>query len=250
MQKAYFISGIHTDAGKTVASAFLQLALDADYWKPIQAGDLDFGDTDRVKAWTGSPAERFHPVRHSLRTPASPHYAATLDGVQINLADFTLPSPTRNALASPAFSRGDALASPALNRGDALDGPALSQDDRAPLLVEGAGGLLVPINDRETVADLIKYLGLEVILVSRHYLGSINHTMLSIAYLRSQNIPLAGLIYSGGDSPETVRIIGEQTGVWPLIELPELKEINQTTLTELSETKSEEIRRKLGLSID
>ncbi len=188
--KMYFLSGIHTDAGKTVTAAFLQLALDADYWKPIQAGDLDFGDTDRVKAWTGTPANRFHFVRHALRTPASPHYAARLDGVEINLSDFSVP-----------------------------------ETEGRPLIIEGAGGLLVPVNDRETVADLIVHLGLPVILASRHYLGSINHTLLSIEYLRTRNIPLAGLIYSGGDSPETVRIIGEQTGVWPLVELPELTEL-------------------------
>jgi len=196
----YFVTGIHTDAGKTVTSAFLQLALDADYWKPIQAGDLDFGDTDRVKAWTGSPTHRFHPVRHELNTPASPHYAAKIDGVSIRLQDFTLPD-----------------------------------TDGRPLIVEGAGGLLVPINDRETVADLIVELGLPVILVSRHYLGSINHTLLSIGYLRQRSIPIAGLIYSGGESPETVRIVGEQTGIWPLVELPELEDVNALTMAALVE---------------
>ena len=188
----YFLSGIHTDAGKTVTAAFLQRALDADYWKPVQAGDLDFGDTDRVKAWTGSAEERFHPVRHALRTPASPHYAARLDGVSISLDDFTVP-----------------------DTGD------------RPLIIEGAGGLLVPLNDTETVLDLIQQLGLPVILTSRHYLGSINHTLLSIAALREREVPLAGLIYSGGDSPETVRIIGEQSGVWPIAELPEFPEVNE-----------------------
>ncbi|MEO0732883.1 MAG: dethiobiotin synthase [Bacteroidota bacterium] len=205
----YFLTGIHTDAGKTVTAAFLQLALDADYWKPIQAGDLDFGDTDRVKAWTGSPAERFLSVRHALRTPASPHYAAHLDGVEISLEDFSLP------------------------------------DTDKPLIVEGAGGLLVPINDRETVADLIVRLGLPVILASRHYLGSINHTLLSIDYLRQRNIPLAGLIYSGGDSPETVRIIGEQTGVWPLVELPELPELSPAIFQQLALDFGPDLRRRL-----
>lgn len=195
----YFLSGIHTDAGKTVTASFLQLALDADYWKPIQAGDLDFGDTDRVKAWTGTPDHRFHPVRHALNTPASPHYAARLDGVSIELDDFVLP-----------------------------------ETDGRPLIVEGAGGLLVPVNYRETVTDLIEKLSLPVILVSRHYLGSINHTLLSIALLRSRNIPLAGLIYSGGDSPETVRIIGEQSGVWPLVELPELAELSPAALRKVA----------------
>lgn len=187
----YFITGIHTDAGKTVVAAALRLALDADYWKPIQAGDLDFGDTERVRAWSGGAPERYHRPRHALRTPASPHYAARLDGVKISLDDFALPD-----------------------------------TGGRPLVVEGAGGLLVPINDRETVLDLMLHLGLPVILASRHYLGSINHTLLSIELLRSRGLELAGLVYSGGDSPETVRIIGEQSGVWPLAELPEYGDLN------------------------
>lgn len=207
----YFLTGIHTDAGKTVTAAFLQLALDADYWKPIQAGDLDFGDTDRVKAWTGSNPDRFHPVRHALRTPASPHYAASLDGVNIGLDDFELPK----------------------------------TNDR-PLIVEGAGGLLVPINERETVADLMVHLGLPVLLTSRHYLGSINHTLLSIAYLRSRDIPIAGLIYSGGDSPETVRIIEAQTGISPLVELPELPEVNQANVQRMATEFGPRLRSALG----
>ncbi|MBC6995731.1 dethiobiotin synthase [Neolewinella lacunae] len=206
----FFLSGIHTDAGKTVTAAFLQMALNADYWKPIQAGDLAFGDTDRVRAWTGAAAERFHPVRHALRTPASPHYAARLDGVEIALTDFTLPATNGRSL-----------------------------------IVEGAGGLLVPINERETVADLIVHFGLPVVLASRHYLGSINHTLLSIAYLRQRGIPLAGLIYSGGDSPETVRIIGEQTGVWPLAELPEWPEINRANLAEAVKTWGARVSKAL-----
>ncbi|MEM6769274.1 MAG: dethiobiotin synthase [Bacteroidota bacterium] len=206
----FFLSGIHTDAGKTVTAAFLQRALDADYWKPVQAGDLDFGDTDRVKAWTGSPDTRFHPVRHALRTPASPHYAARVDGISIALDDFVLPD-----------TQG------------------------RPLIVEGAGGLLVPLNDRETVLDLMERLGLPVILASRHYLGSINHTLMSIAVLRQRGIPLAGLIYSGGDSPETIRIIGEQSGVWPLAELPEFPEVNQQAIESVLPTLGERVRKAL-----
>lgn len=207
----YFVAGIHTDAGKTVASAFLQLALDADYWKPIQAGDLAFGDTDRVKAWTGSPPQRFHPVRHELRTPASPHYAARLDGVEIALSDFHLP-PT----------------------------------DGRDLIVEGAGGLLVPINEQQTVADLIAHLGLPVILVSRHYLGSINHTLLSIDYLQRRGIPIAGLIYSGGDSPETVRIIAAQTGVAPLVELPELDSLTAQAFAQVVAKLAGQLKERLA----
>lgn len=214
MQQSFFITGIHTDAGKTVTAAFLQLALDADYWKPIQAGDLDFGDTDRVKAWTGSPANRFHPVRHELNTPASPHYAAAIDGVEIQLSDFTLPHCTGGSA----------------------------------LIVEGAGGILVPLNDRETVADLMVHLNIPVILVSRHYLGSINHTLLSIEYLKSRGIALAGIIYSGGDSPETVRIVHELTGVKVLAELPEMVKVDINILTKLAEKYSEVLTAALQIS--
>jgi len=208
----FFITGIHTDAGKTVVSAALQLALDADYWKPIQAGDLDFGDTDRVKAWTGAAAERFHPVRHELNTPASPHYAARLDGVDIQLSDFELPD-----------------------------------TDGRPLIVEGAGGILVPINERETVADLMVHLGLPVILVSRHYLGSINHTLLSIAHLRGLGVEVAGVIYTGGGGEETVRIVERLTGVVPLWEVPELTAVDEGALRELVLAVGGRVREKLGV---
>jgi dethiobiotin synthetase len=211
----YFVTGIHTDAGKTVASAFLQKALNADYWKPIQAGDLDFGDADRVQAWSKASPDRFHPVRHALNTPASPHYAARIDGVEIELSDFSLP-----------------------------------ETNGQPLIVEGAGGLLVPINDQETVLDLMAHLGLPVILVSRHYLGSINHTLLSISCLRQRGIPIAGLIYSGGDSPETVRIVRELTGLEPLIELPELKEVNAEGIARLAVELGPEVVAKLKVGFE
>lgn len=230
-RKAYFVTGIHTDAGKTVVSAFLQAALDAEYWKPIQAGDLDFGDTDRVKAWTGADPALFHPVRHELNTPASPHYAAMIDGVTIKLDDFAIPAPlsTKPATSADAPQRADA------------------ELTSRPLLIEGAGGILVPVNDQETVADLMVHLGLPVILVSRHYLGSINHTLLSVEYLRSRGLIIAGLIHSGGDSPETVRIIKKLTGVAPLVELPELTEVNQQELKKIVATHGPILRKGLGL---
>ena len=192
MRKAYFISGIGTEVGKTVTSAFLQLALDADYWKPVQAGDLDFGDRDRVQSWTGMDASRYHPERYRLRTPASPHYAAQIDGVNIKLTDFELP-----------------------DTGD------------RPLLVEGAGGLLVPLNEQDTMLDLVQHLDLPIILVSRHYLGSINHTLLSVEVLRGRGCELAGIIFSGGENPESARIIAKLSGVPVLAELPELNVVVQ-----------------------
>ncbi len=193
--KAYFISGIGTEVGKTVTSAFLQLALDADYWKPVQAGDLDFGDRDRVQSWTGMDADRYHPERYRLRTPASPHYAARVDGLEISLTDFTLPD-----------TQGRAL------------------------LVEGAGGLLVPLNEQACMIDLAAHLKLPVILVSRHYLGSINHTLLSLEVLRGRGMRCAGVVFSGGDNPESARIIQQHSGVKVLAELPEMEEVGHTEM--------------------
>ncbi|WP_116125965.1 dethiobiotin synthase [Lewinella sp. IMCC34183] len=194
---AYFVSGIGTGVGKTVVSAFLQLALGADYWKPVQAGDLDNSDSDRVRALTGLPPERYFPERYRLRTPASPHYSAMLDQLEIRVRDFTLPATER------------------------------------PLLVEGAGGLLVPLNEDECMADLASHLKLPVILVSRHYLGSINHTLLSIDVLRHRGLRVAGIVFSGGNNPESARIIRKFGQVPVIATLPELFELNFTSLIEL-----------------
>ncbi len=200
-RQAYFVTGISTEVGKTVVSAFLQLALDADYWKPVQAGDLNFGDTDRVKAWTGMSEDRYHPERYRLRTPASPHYAARLDGLAIKLEDFTLPEPGGR-----------------------------------PLLVEGAGGLLVPLNEQQTMLDLVLHLDLPVILVSRHYLGSINHTLLSVEVLRGRGCRVCGIVFNGHNA-ESARIIQQLTGVPVIAEVPELAEINPTALRKLAATR-------------
>ena len=213
MGRAFFVTGIGTEVGKTVTSAFLQLTLDADYWKPVQAGDLDFGDRDRVQSWTGMDAGRYHPERYRLQTPASPHYAARVDGIEIRLTDFELP-----------------------DTGD------------RPLLVEGAGGLLVPLNERDTMLDLVQHLGLPVILVSRHYLGSINHTLLSIEVLRGRGCRLAGIVFSGGDNPESARIIKQLSGVPVLAELPELSKVEVEGVRALSTPSMSDQLRELLLT--
>lgn len=174
--KKYFISGIGTDVGKTVVSAVLTEALEADYWKPVQSGDLDFGDSDRVKSLVTNSRSVFHPERYRLNTPASPHYAAELDGIEISLSDFSIPHTENN------------------------------------LLIEGAGGLMVPLNSKDTVADLIKYFNVPVILVSRNYLGSINHTMLSIELLKNKGIEIAGIVFNGEPNPATENWILHNSG--------------------------------------
>ncbi|MGB3547588.1 MAG: dethiobiotin synthase [Saprospiraceae bacterium] len=186
----YFVTGIGTDVGKTVAAAILTRALGAAYWKPVQAGDLDRTDTHKVSEWAALTPDRIYPERYRLNTPASPHYAAARDGVTIQLADFELPT------------------------------------GKGPLVVEGAGGLHVPLNDHDLVIDLIAHLGLPVVLVCRNYLGSINHSLLSFEALQSRSIPVAGLIFNGPEVPATESIIQSRSGLPVLFRIPELKRVD------------------------
>ncbi len=195
----YFITGIGTDVGKTVAAAILTRVLDAAYWKPVQAGDLDRTDTHKVAEWAGLSPERIHPERHRLQTPASPHYAAAQDGVTIRLTDFELPTGTGS------------------------------------LVVEGAGGLHVPLNDRELLIDLIALLGLPVVLVCRNYLGSINHSLLSIEALQSRSIPVAGLVFNGPEVPATESIIQERSSLPVLFRIPELERVDAQQIAGVAE---------------
>jgi dethiobiotin synthetase len=171
-----FITGIGTDVGKTVASAIVTQALEADYWKPVQAGDLELSDTHKVKDRVANEKSQFHPNAYALNTPASPHLAAELDGITINLNQIKEPETNNH------------------------------------LVIEGAGGILVPLNDTDCIIDLIRP-DYKVIVVSRHYLGSINHTLLTIEALKSRNIPVAGIIFSGDENQATETIILNKTGV-------------------------------------
>lgn len=171
-----FITGIGTDVGKTVVSAIITQALEADYWKPIQAGDLDHSDTDKIKTYVSNDKTKYFENSYALHTPASPHYAATIDGITIEIKKITEPS-TKNHL-----------------------------------VIEGAGGIFVPINNQETIADLIKP-DYKVIVVSRHYLGSINHTLLTIEALQNRNIKVAGIIFNGEKNDATESIILSKTQV-------------------------------------
>ena len=171
----YFVTGISTDVGKTVASAILVEALEADYWKPVQAGDLDNSDTHKVQKLVSNTKSVFHPNSYALKTPMSPHGAAEIDGIVIDLNQIEPPKTKNN------------------------------------LVIEGAGGLLVPLNDTETILDLIKPT-YKVIVVSRHYLGSINHSLLTIKTLQEKGFDVS-LIYSGNAHKTTESIIDKMTGV-------------------------------------
>lgn len=192
MKEQLFVTGIGTEIGKTVIAAILTEALKADYWKPVQAGDLDNSDTHKVLKWTSNT--KAHPETHRLNTPMSPHAAAAIDGIEISLSDFQLPQTSNK------------------------------------LIVEGAGGLMVPLNDKDCILDLIAQLKIAVVLVSRHYLGSINHTLLSVAMLKNRNIPIKGIIFNGDEHPTTESIIKKMTQVPILGRIPELKEINKQTI--------------------
>lgn len=176
MKNTYFITGIGTDVGKTIVSAIITEALEADYWKPIQAGDLENSDTDKVKRLISNKKTVFHPNSFALKTPMSPHAAAQIDGIQMSSEKIKPPKTTND------------------------------------LVIEGAGGLLVPINDKETLIDLIAPEA-KVILVSRHYLGSINHTLLSIEALRSRGLQCFGIIFNGEENETSQEIILKMTGL-------------------------------------
>ncbi len=171
-----FITGISTDVGKTIASSIIVEALKADYWKPIQAGDLYNSDSHKIKSYISNDKTIVHENSYKLNTPASPHLAAELDGISIDLKNIKEPKTNNH------------------------------------LVIEGAGGIFVPINDKECVIDLIQN-DYKVIVVSRHYLGSINHTLLTIEALKNRKIDIAGIIFSGEENKSSESIILNKTGV-------------------------------------
>jgi dethiobiotin synthetase len=179
MTHTYFVTGIGTDVGKTVASAILTEALEADYWKPIQAGDLSNSDTHKVARWVNNPETKFFDSAFNLKTPMSPHAAAEIDGVTLSKSKVKRPKTSKN------------------------------------LVIEGAGGLLVPISNTQTIADLISKKD-RVVVVSRHYLGSINHTLLTIESLRAKGLEIFGIIFNGPSTKTTEDIITKMTKV-PII---------------------------------
>ena len=173
----YFITGIGTNIGKTVVSAILTEALEADYWKPIQAGDLENSDSLKVKELISNSTSKIHTESYRLSHAMSPHAAAKLDNITIDLDKITLPKTQNN------------------------------------LIIEGAGGLMVPVNDKDLIIDLIKKLNVEVILVSQNYLGSINHTLLSLESLKVRKLKVKGIIFNGEPNIETEKFILNFTGL-------------------------------------
>ena len=190
----FFVTAIGTNVGKTIVSSILCQGLGLDYWKPVQAGNLEKSDSMIVSDLLSDSSLKVHFEKYRLETACSPHLAAGLDGVEINVSDFKLPN-TENGL-----------------------------------IVEGAGGLLVPLNQKETVLDLIEFLRLPVILVSKNYLGSINHTLLTISKLKERNISLKGIIFNGEANRESEKIIKSMSGVRMISKIDEIKELNKNAI--------------------
>lgn len=187
----YFITGIGTGIGKTLVSAILTEKLKADYWKPIQSGDLDTSDSITIGNLIGNTQTVIHPESYRLTKPLSPHLSASLDGVDIDLDKIQIPLTDNN------------------------------------LIIEGAGGLMVPLNENELIVDLIKKLEVEVILVSQNYLGSINHTLLSVNLLKQYQIPIKGIIFNGDENMETERYIQQYSQIKTLGHIPQLSHLDK-----------------------
>lgn len=195
MSKAIIITGTDTDVGKTVAAAGIVMSIPgALYWKPVQAGTEGLTDMEAAQMLSGLPPERFLPEAYRLATPASPHLAARIDDVIISPAMLRLP------------------------------------DVSAPLVIEGAGGLMVPLSDTYLMIDLFASWRQPVILVARTRLGTINHSLLSIEALRARDIPIGGIIFSGEADEENERIIPRMTGVRSLGRLPWMETVDTARL--------------------
>jgi dethiobiotin synthetase len=185
----YFVTAIGTDSGKTFFSAILCEALKADYWKPVQAGMPR--DADNVRNLLNNTVSKIHDETYLLGTPASPHASAKIDKVTIQFEKFVVPQ-TKN-----------------------------------DLVIEGAGGCLVPLNDIDFVIDLAKQFKSQVILVSNLYLGSINHTLLSADYLKKNKFDVKGIVFNGSSNTESEEIILKHTGFKCLLRIKNEQEVNK-----------------------
>jgi dethiobiotin synthetase len=188
------VTGTDTGIGKTVFAAALSGALDGYYWKPIQSGLAEETDSEAVRRLSGLAAERILPERYRLRTPASPHLAARIDGVEIDTERLALPATTR------------------------------------PLLIEGAGGLLVPLTREVTYIDVMARWRAPLVLCARTTLGTINHTLLSIEAIRARDIPLLGIAFLGDENPDSEAIIAAMGRTRRLGRLPPLAPLTAGSL--------------------
>ena len=194
----YFITGIGTNVGKTLVAAILTEAWQADYWKPVQSGTIEGCDSDTVRSLISNSKTQIHPEAYLLKEPLSPHFAAKLDGVEIDLSLIVKPETTNT------------------------------------LIIEGAGGLLVPLNEKHAVIDLARQFGSEVILVISDYLGCINHALLSIHYLQANQYKIHSLVFNGEFAEEVRTAITRKAPDCKIISIPRLAGISGETILALS----------------
>jgi dethiobiotin synthetase len=193
----YFVTAIHTDSGKTLVSTILTQALQADYWKPVQAGFPR--DLETVKSLIYNKHCLFFEETYLLKEAMSPHAAAGKEGIRIDIDKIVAPD-----------------------------------NDDNDLIIEGAGGVLVPLNDKDFVIDLIKKLDAEIILVSNIYLGSINHTLLTINEIKRRNIPVKGIIFNGPENKDTEDFILNYSGYRCLLRIRPEEKITEEVITKYS----------------
>lgn len=194
MSGKFVITGTDTDIGKSVFAAALTAALDASYWKPVQAGLAGGTDSETVARIGGIDPHRILPERYRLKIPASPHFSAAQEGVVIGLDDLGIPQ---------------------------VDGP---------LVIEGAGGALVPVNPDLLFADLFVHWALPVIIVASTSLGTINHSLLTIEALRGRNVPIHGIAFIGAENVDSEQTICRMGAVPHLGRLPILDELTPESL--------------------
>jgi len=195
----YFVTGTDTNVGKTVLSALLVAALDAVYWKPVQTGASEGTDRESVRAWSKAADDRLPLERYRFDRPVSPHLAAREGGIRISLDAFELP-------AAPAGRKW---------------------------IIEGAGGVMVPLNERDLMRDLMRRIGFPVIVAARTALGTINHTLLTLAALREASLPIFGVALVGEENIENRRAIEHYGNVRVIGHIPILKKINRAMLLDV-----------------
>jgi dethiobiotin synthetase len=197
----YFVTGTDTNVGKTVLSALLVAALDAMYWKPVQTGASEGTDRESVRRWAEVPLDRLPAERYRFDPPVSPHLASREEGVRIDLDAFELPE-------APAGRKW---------------------------IVEGAGGVMVPLNERDLMRDLMVRIGFPVIVAARTTLGTINHTLLTLAALREARVAICGVALIGENNGENRRAIEHYGNISVVGHIPVLEKINRAALLDVYE---------------
>ena len=199
------VAGIGTGVGKTLIATILAEALEADYWKPVQAGNLECSDADFVRLNISNSRTICHPEVYRLSAPMSPHAAAEKDGITVDLQRLTIPQ-TKNHL-----------------------------------IIEPPGGIMVPLNHKELNIDLVRQWRLPVILVSRNYLGSINHTLLTARVLKDYAVEVPGIIFNGEPNPATEAIILNHTGFSCIGKISQEQELDRKTVTKYADQLKEKL---------